>query len=68
MAKSNDLNIRKTIALPESMWRDIAHYQTQERILTEAEAVRRLVQMSLRSLQRRAVALRAPVADTVAGA
>jgi hypothetical protein len=49
------------------MWYDIAQYQKHERIRTEAEAVRRLVQLALRAMQRRS-ALRAPAANTVAGA
>lgn len=36
--------------MPRSMWRDIAKFQTAERITTEAEALRRVVLAGLRSL------------------
>ena len=54
MEKKLDTNLRKTVALPESMWRDIAWFQGRERIATEVEALRRLVQIALRSERRKA--------------
>jgi len=41
---------RKTIALPESAWREIAAYRAANRIITDAEAVRRLIEIALRDL------------------
>jgi hypothetical protein len=41
---------RKSVTMPRSMWRDIAKFQTADRIATEAEALRRVVVAGLRSL------------------
>jgi hypothetical protein len=41
---------RKSVTMPRSMWRDIAKFQTAERITTEAEALRRVVLAGLRGL------------------
>jgi hypothetical protein len=41
--------VRKTVALPASMWADVAAYQASERITTEVEALRRLVQAAVRA-------------------
>lgn len=41
---------RKSVTMPRSMWRDIAKFQNDERIATEAEALRRVVVAGLRAL------------------
>ena len=41
--------MRKSVTLPASMWLEIADYRFSERIGTEAEAVRRLVQSALKA-------------------
>jgi hypothetical protein len=41
---------RKSVTMPRSMWRDIAKFQIEERIATEAEAHRRIVVAGLRAL------------------
>jgi hypothetical protein len=43
--------IRKLVSLPQSMWDDIGTYRAQERIRTEAEAVRRLLTNALKAVQ-----------------
>jgi hypothetical protein len=53
MSKEPDPRIRKTVALPESMWRDVAAFQEAERIATEGEAVRRLIHAALRAEKRK---------------
>lgn len=45
---------RKSLTLDESMWEEIVEVQTAERIKTEAEAVRRVIQEGLRSIKRKA--------------
>jgi hypothetical protein len=45
---------RKTVALPESMWREIADFRFAERIGSEAEAVRRLLVAALKAEKRKA--------------
>jgi len=45
---------RKSIALPASMWQEIADYRFRERIATEAEAIRRLLQDALAQAARKA--------------
>ena len=42
---------RKSITLPDSLWREIADYRFAERIGSEAEAVRRLLVAALRIAQ-----------------
>ena len=49
----NDPPVRKTVALPASMWQEIADFRFSERIGTEAEALRRLIQAGLRAEQKR---------------
>ena len=39
---------RKSVAMPRTMWQDIAKFQATERITTEAEALRRIVLAGLR--------------------
>lgn len=46
---------RVSITLPDSMWREIREWQISERIATKAEAVRRLLQNSLRRARKSAV-------------
>jgi hypothetical protein len=44
----------QTVLFTASMWRDVAEFQATERITTEAEALRRLVQLALRAEKRKA--------------
>jgi hypothetical protein len=41
---------RKSITLPQRMWEDISAYRFDNRITSEAEAVRRVVQAGLDAL------------------
>ena len=41
--------VRKVMAMPLSMWRDVVRFQEAENILTETETVRRLLQAALRA-------------------
>jgi Arc/MetJ-type ribon-helix-helix transcriptional regulator len=45
---------RKSVTLPDSMWREIADYRFSERIGSEAEAVRRLLVAALKTEKRKA--------------
>jgi hypothetical protein len=47
--EEKDLPVRKSVTMPQSMWRDIAKFQSDERITTEAEALRRVVLAGLRA-------------------
>jgi hypothetical protein len=47
--EEKDLPVRKSVTMPQSMWRDIAQFQADERITTEAEALRRVVMAGLRA-------------------
>lgn len=49
-----DPPVRKSVSLPKSMWDEIAEYRFTQRITTEAEAVRRLLQLALRGAGKRA--------------
>lgn len=40
---------RKSVTLPDSMWDAIAEYRFDQRIATEAEAIRQLIQAGLDS-------------------
>lgn len=40
---------RKSVTLPNSMWAEVAEFRFSERIGSEAEALRRLVQAGLRA-------------------
>ena len=42
---------RKSVSLPVSMWKDITEYRFSNRIPTEAEAVRRLIEMALEEVK-----------------
>lgn len=44
---------RKSVTLPESMWREIAEFRTSEQMGSEAEAIRQLVRSGLRQHARR---------------
>jgi hypothetical protein len=50
MTKNIEPVTRKTVTLPDSMWREIERYRIQERISTEAGAIRYLIQHALRRL------------------
>ncbi len=45
-----DPDERKSVTMPRSMWSDIDSYGAQERIKTQSEALRRIVQAGLRAL------------------
>jgi hypothetical protein len=49
----DDPDERKSVSMPRSMWADIDAYAEQERIRTQAEAHRRIVQAGLRALLKR---------------
>jgi hypothetical protein len=44
---------RKTISIPVSLWEEVMEYRHNERIGTEAEALRRLIQSGLRAETRK---------------
>ena len=46
--QDKNLPVRKSVTMPASMWRDIGEFQSAERIVTEAEALRRVVVAGLR--------------------
>ena len=46
--EEDDPQVRKTVTLPESVWRDVKAYRRQERVATDTEAVRRLMLFALR--------------------
>lgn len=48
-----DMPVRKSVTLPKSMWDDIADFRFSQRIATEAEAVRRLIQTALKKGRKR---------------
>ncbi|MFT8945958.1 MAG: hypothetical protein ABF876_05175 [Acetobacter aceti] len=50
MAENPDPPIRKTVALPSSLWQQVEDYQFANRIKKDAEAIRRLVQLGLESI------------------
>jgi hypothetical protein len=55
MAKTPDARtVRSYIALPADLWRDIEAYRDRERIVTTAEAVRRLLVDALKAEKRKA--------------
>jgi hypothetical protein len=43
--------IRKSVALPASMWNEIAEFRADNRIISETEAVRRLIETALRAIK-----------------
>lgn len=51
--KNMEQTITKSVRLPKSMWGDIATYRFENRITTEAEALRRIIQAVLKRAQRR---------------
>lgn len=50
--RTKDRMIRKTVAIQESLWERIADYQTKEAIVSEVEALRRVVVAGLKVLER----------------
>lgn len=44
---------RKSISLPESLWKEVEDFRFAERIGSEAEALRRLIQSGLRAETKR---------------
>lgn len=53
MSKENEPVTRKTVSLPDSMWAEITTFRHGQRIGTEAEALRRLIQGGLRAEEQR---------------
>jgi metal-responsive CopG/Arc/MetJ family transcriptional regulator len=47
MAEQSDPVVRKTVSLPESLWRRIEDFQFKHRVKRDAEAVRRLIELGL---------------------
>jgi len=45
----DDPVVRKSVSLPESLWAEISDFRFGERIGTESEALRRLIQSGLRA-------------------
>lgn len=45
---------RKTVSLPDLMWADITDYRFANRITTEAETIRRLIEIALEAERRKA--------------
>jgi metal-responsive CopG/Arc/MetJ family transcriptional regulator len=49
MSKEPTPVTRKSVSLPDDLWEEILEYRHKERIGTEAEALRRLLQSGLRA-------------------
>ncbi len=49
MERSPEPVTRKSVTLPDSLWAEVAEFRFSERIGSEAEAVRRLIQAGLRA-------------------
>lgn len=56
MTKEPEPDIRKSVTLSGGMWREIRDYADQERIKTDAEAMRRLLQYALKRLLKKGAA------------
>jgi metal-responsive CopG/Arc/MetJ family transcriptional regulator len=54
MTAETDPPLRKSVTLPESLWQEVLEFRHGERISTEAEALRRLIQEGLRAEARKA--------------
>lgn len=54
MSKEPERTTRKSVTLSDSMWAEISEFRFVQRIATEAEAVRRLLQSALSSERKRA--------------
>ena len=52
MAESPEITSRKTIALSARLWEAIDEYRHAERIKTEIEAIRRLLELGLEAAAR----------------
>ena len=48
MAVNPETTVRKLVSLPHSMVREIEDYRFRERVKTEAEAIRRLLELGLK--------------------
>jgi hypothetical protein len=51
--QTDDPIIRTSLSLRQSLWREIEEYRDRERIVTTADAVRRLLIEALRAEKRR---------------
>ncbi len=47
MAVNSDTNVRKLVTLPKTLVQAIDDYRFEQRIKTEAEAIRRLIELGL---------------------
>ena len=52
MAKPTEPVIRKSVSLPESMWKQIDDFQFEHRVKRDAEAVRRLLELGLEAAKK----------------
>ncbi|CAK7192294.1 hypothetical protein COMNV_00485 [Commensalibacter sp. Nvir] len=52
MMNKNEKPIRKTISLPSEMWQAIEDFQFENRIKKETEAVRKLIDIALKSTKK----------------
>ena len=50
MSKSPEPKRRRSVALPESLWREVDRFRDAERFGTESEALRRLILAGLKTL------------------
>jgi hypothetical protein len=51
MPKEQDPIIRKSVSVPESLWKRIDDYQFANRLKKESEAVRRLLELGLQAAE-----------------
>jgi hypothetical protein len=49
MPETEDLMIRKTVSMPASTWKQIDDFQFANRIKRETEAIRRLIELGLKT-------------------
>lgn len=57
MAVNPKTTVRKLVAMPHELWNRVADYRFEYRLKTEAEAIRRLIELGLQ------VAKKPPMAD-----
>ena len=49
MANTDDPIIRKSVSLPTSLWKRIEDFQFEHRVKRDAEAIRQLIELGLKS-------------------
>jgi len=47
MAVNPDTTVRKIVSLPKELWEEVSDYRFDNRLGTEADALRRLIQLGL---------------------